>query len=180
MTRTFKERLRLSSPEPTCYVSRWNVSLFSQPGLPEPKQRVFVTLAEYLCDASLVLGELSGDGSRVCIAVHISIYLLQQLQSWLWDTKIWYVYSLWCWQIRCQCNLQEACWTSIWSTEAGQTACPFQWYDTFMITFDLQKTLPLPKLSTNVAPYLRQLWLYNLGIHLTCKDRSQPYFNIWT
>ena len=37
----------------------------------------------------------------------------------------------------------------------------------FFITFDLQKTLPLPKLSTGVAFYLRQLWLYNLGVHLT-------------
>jgi len=52
--------------------------------------------------------------------------------------------------------------------------------DTFMIIFDLQKTLPLPKLSTSIAFYLRQIWLYNLGIHLTCKDQSQPYFSIWT
>ena len=33
------------------------------------------------------------------------------------------------------------------------------------ITFDLQKTLPLPKLSVGPAFYLRQLWLYNLRIH---------------
>jgi len=52
--------------------------------------------------------------------------------------------------------------------------------DIYMITFDLQKTLPLPKLSTSVAFYLRQIWLYNVGIHLTCKGRSQPYFSIWT
>jgi hypothetical protein len=51
---------------------------------------------------------------------------------------------------------------------------------TYFITFDLQKTLPLPKLSTSVAFYLRTLWLYNLGVHLTYKDHSQPFFHIWT
>jgi len=34
------------------------------------------------------------------------------------------------------------------------------------ITFDLEKTLPLPKLSVSTAFYLRQLWVYNLGVHL--------------
>jgi len=33
--------------------------------------------------------------------------------------------------------------------------------DVFTITFDLQKTLPLPKL-TSVAFYLWQIWLYNV------------------
>lgn len=36
---------------------------------------------------------------------------------------------------------------------------------TLLFTFDLQKTQPLPHLSTSVAFYKRQLWLYNLGIH---------------
>jgi hypothetical protein len=56
---------------------------------------------------------------------------------------------------------------------------------TVFVTFDLQKTLPLPKLSTSKAFYLRQVWLYNLGVHfVTCKTNGkiveQPYFNIWT
>jgi len=50
----------------------------------------------------------------------------------------------------------------------------------YYITFDLQKTLPLPKLSTSIAFYLRQLWLYNLGIYLESKNCTSPYFHIWT
>lgn len=46
-----------------------------------------------------------------------------------------------------------------------------------VITFDLQEILPLPKLSTSVGFYLRQIWLYNLGVH---KSRSEAYFQIWT
>ena len=37
--------------------------------------------------------------------------------------------------------------------------------DTYVVTFDLEKTLPLPKLSTGVCFYKRQMWLYNMGIH---------------
>ena len=48
------------------------------------------------------------------------------------------------------------------------------------ISFDLQKTLPLPKLSTSTAFYLRQIWLYNLGIHLVSGKESRGYFQIWT
>lgn len=33
------------------------------------------------------------------------------------------------------------------------------------LTFDMEKTLPLPRLSTNIIFYKRQLWLYNCGIH---------------
>jgi len=48
------------------------------------------------------------------------------------------------------------------------------------ITFDMEKTLPLPKLSVGEAFYLRQLWLYNTGIHLVHKKRQHAYFQIWT
>ena len=48
------------------------------------------------------------------------------------------------------------------------------------ITFDLQKTMPLPKLSTGIAFYLRQLWVYNLGIHLHSKNQKRAFFQTWT
>ena len=37
--------------------------------------------------------------------------------------------------------------------------------DTEMLTFDLEKSLPTPVLSTGVVYYKRQLWTYNQGIH---------------
>jgi len=48
------------------------------------------------------------------------------------------------------------------------------------ITFDLQKTLPLPKLSVSKAFYLRQLWVYNMGIHVVAKGKEGPHFSVWT
>ena len=43
--------------------------------------------------------------------------------------------------------------------------------DVHYITFDLQKTLPLPRISTGLAFYLHQLWLYNFCIHLISKTK---------
>jgi len=57
--------------------------------------------------------------------------------------------------------------------EARSGGCVF-------ITFDLEKTLPLPKLSVGEAFYLRQLWLYNTGIHVIHRKREHAYFHIWT
>ncbi|CAH2011844.1 unnamed protein product [Acanthoscelides obtectus] len=50
------------------------------------------------------------------------------------------------------------------------------------LTFDLQKTLPLPKISTSKAFYVRQVWLYNLGIYLisTQQQNGKGFFHVWT
>ena len=47
-------------------------------------------------------------------------------------------------------------------------------------TFDMEKTLPLPKLSVGDAFYLRLLWLYNVGVHVTSSTVDRAYFQIWT
>nr|CAH7747680.1 unnamed protein product [Callosobruchus chinensis] len=49
--------------------------------------------------------------------------------------------------------------------------------DSETITFDMQKTLPLPKLSTSIIYYKRQLWLYNCGIYAG-KDKKSV-LHIW-
>lgn len=46
-----------------------------------------------------------------------------------------------------------------------------------VITFDLEKTLPTPLLSTGVCYYKRQLWTYNLGVHNMADD--QGYMYMW-
>lgn len=49
--------------------------------------------------------------------------------------------------------------------------------NTETLTYDMQKTLPLPRLSTNILFYKRQLWLYNCGIYAGKEKKST--FNIW-
>lgn len=46
------------------------------------------------------------------------------------------------------------------------------------ITFDLQKTLPLPKIPTGIIFHRRQIWLYNCGIHSAKAEKGFCY--VWT
>lgn len=48
------------------------------------------------------------------------------------------------------------------------------------ISMDLQQTMPLPKLSTSKAFYLRQMWFYNFGIHCITYTGEKSYFFTWT
>ncbi|CAH1106579.1 unnamed protein product [Psylliodes chrysocephalus] len=48
------------------------------------------------------------------------------------------------------------------------------------LTMDLQQTLHLPKLTTSKAFYLRQMWMYNLGIHSISKQGAKANFFTWT
>ena len=47
--------------------------------------------------------------------------------------------------------------------------------NTEMLTFDLEKSLPTPVLSTGVVYYKRQLWTYNQGIHDCSTVHRQGY-----
>lgn len=49
--------------------------------------------------------------------------------------------------------------------------------DTYVCTFDLQKALPFPKLSTSVAYYKRNMYMYNFGIHSF--NDSISYMYVW-
>ena len=49
--------------------------------------------------------------------------------------------------------------------------------NTFVITFDLQSTLPTPRLSSNVVYYKRQLMVYNLGVHDCSKEIG--HMHVW-
>ena len=51
---------------------------------------------------------------------------------------------------------------------------------TYFITYDMEMTLSLPKLTVSKAFYLRQLWLYNTGVHLISKDKEGVFFHVWT
>ena len=48
------------------------------------------------------------------------------------------------------------------------------------MTYDMEKTMPLPKLSVGEAFYLRQIWMYNAGVHVVRQKREGSYFQIWT
>lgn len=44
------------------------------------------------------------------------------------------------------------------------------------LTFDMEKTLPLPRISTSIVFYKRQLWLYNVGVHSGKQNKGYCYF----
>lgn len=45
------------------------------------------------------------------------------------------------------------------------------------LTFDLEKTLPLPRLATGILFYKRQIWLYNLGVYSGSTNKG--HFYVW-
>lgn len=47
--------------------------------------------------------------------------------------------------------------------------------DIYTCTFDLQKALPFPKISTSVAYYKRNLYVYNLGVHSFNSGEASMY-----
>lgn len=47
------------------------------------------------------------------------------------------------------------------------------------VTFDLQKTLPVPRIPTGLAYYKRQLAVYNLGIHAYMSKGETAYMCMW-
>ena len=44
------------------------------------------------------------------------------------------------------------------------------------LTFDMEKTLPLPRLTRNIIFYKRQLWLYNCSIYVG-KQKIVPFMS---
>ncbi|CAH2003655.1 unnamed protein product [Acanthoscelides obtectus] len=53
-------------------------------------------------------------------------------------------------------------------------------YNLSYMTMDLQQTIPLPRLSTSKAFYLRQLWMCNFGTHISTKEVEKAVFCSWT
>jgi len=133
---------------PHSAVSCWNVSLFPQQ---QSKQTVFVTLAEYLNDVSFIQGQLSRErGVEPASLPSYRFIFCNNFNVGFGTPK------------------SDTCAVCDASNKTAHTAHrqlaeqAFEAQkqdrllaqssdDTFMITFDLQKTLPLPKLSTALA-----------------------------
>ena len=47
-----------------------------------------------------------------------------------------------------------------------------------MITFDFQQNLPTPNLHHSEVFYMRQMWMYNMGIHDFVGDQG-PTVHVW-
>ena len=47
------------------------------------------------------------------------------------------------------------------------------------VTFDLEKCLPLPKLTTGIVYYKRQINLYNMDIHICNVPTNNGFMHIW-
>lgn len=46
-----------------------------------------------------------------------------------------------------------------------------------VLTYDMEKIPPLPRIPTNQVFYKRQLWVYNCGVHTGSKDKGYCY--VW-
>ncbi|KAJ8874896.1 hypothetical protein PR048_022786 [Dryococelus australis] len=47
-----------------------------------------------------------------------------------------------------------------------------------VLMFDMEKTLPLSRIPTNIIIYKRQLWLYNCGIHSSSNGGDIAMFGL--
>ena len=50
--------------------------------------------------------------------------------------------------------------------------------DSLVLTFDLQQNLPVPTLTHGAMFYMRQLWVYNFGIH-DCSGSGSAVMCVW-
>lgn len=71
-------------------------------------------------------------------------------------------------------------YTTAFESQKADRQKPLSDNSTCYVTMDLQQTMPLPKLSTSKAFYLRQMWLYNFGVHCITSLGTKSYFFTWT
>ena len=78
-------------------------------------------------------------------------------------------------QLECELQLHHCKAEGAYQQLKEDTALCRMSSDVDMYTFDLQQSLPTPKLSTNVVFYKRQMWTYNLGIHNCSTEKGYMY-----